>query len=41
MTLFCSKDIDPKGTGVLRADDVPSALASASFIMEQRLNSDR
>ncbi len=35
------QDVDPKGTGVLKADDIPLALSTASFVINQRLNSER
>ncbi|XP_071139869.1 uncharacterized protein [Mytilus edulis] len=35
------QDYDPKGTGVLRPDDIPIALGSAVYLFSQRLNSDR
>lgn len=41
-TFFSSfQDIDPKGTGVLRADDIESALTTACFLNDQRLKDDR
>jgi len=35
------QDFDPKGTGVLRPDDIPIALGSAVYLFSQRLDSDR
>ncbi|CAH1799200.1 unnamed protein product [Owenia fusiformis] len=35
------QDYDPKGTGVLRADDIPNALGSAVCLFSTRLNKNR
>ena len=35
------QDYDPKGTGVLRADDVPVALGSAIYLFKQKMDSAR
>ncbi|CAG2191099.1 unnamed protein product [Mytilus edulis] len=35
------QDYDPKGTGVLRPDDIPTALGAAQYLNVQRLNEDR
>ena len=35
------QDLDPKGQGVLTADDIPGALESASYIIKQRLDADK
>ena len=40
--LFCHfRDLDPKLTGVLMADDIPSALETASYVMQMKLNLER
>ena len=39
--IFLLQDYDPKGTGVLRADDIPTALGTAVFIYKQRLDPNR
>ncbi|CAG2230153.1 unnamed protein product [Mytilus edulis] len=35
------QDYDPKGTGVLRADDIPTALGAAVYLYKQRLDPNR
>jgi hypothetical protein len=35
---FLFRDYDPKGTGVLRADNIPTALGTAVCIYMQRLD---
>jgi hypothetical protein len=35
------RDVDPKSTGCLMADDIPIALETASYIMQTKLNPDR
>ena len=40
--LFCHfRDLDPKSTGVLMVDDIPSALETASYVMQMKLNPER
>ena len=35
------QELDPKSSGALMPDDIPTALETASYIMQQRLNPDR
>ena len=35
------QDYDPKGTGVLRADDIPIAIGTASCIMSKKFDPER
>jgi len=35
------QDIDPRGTGVLRPDDIPSAIGVATELLDARLDPDR
>jgi hypothetical protein len=37
--IFLLQDYDPKGTGVLRADDIPTALGTAVFSVKFHSNS--
>jgi hypothetical protein len=39
--IFLLQDYDLKGTGVLRADDIPTALGTAVFIYKQRRDPNR
>ena len=38
---FLFQDIDPKGSGVMRVDDIPTAFSSTSFLTSMKLGSDR
>ena len=38
---FLFQDIDPKGSGVMRADDIPTVLSATSFLISMKLSSDR
>jgi hypothetical protein len=35
------QDYDPKGSGVLRADDIPVAMGAAVSLFNQRFNTNR
>ena len=35
------QELDPSGSGVIRADDIPKALSTASELIEARLNPNR
>ena len=38
---FLFQDIDPNGSGVMRADDIPTALSATSFLISMKLGNDR
>ena len=39
--LLLIQDLDPKGTGILRADDIPLALGTALYLMHHKLDPER
>ena len=39
--LYYFQDFDPKGTGVLRADDIPSALSTAMCLFKHKMDPER